>query len=171
MLELQSFLYGQINTNWNKVIVFNISLQILCNQWLHEVYNTYISPDAGHLPLWCSARCVLQPSLASDHFGEYLLDKVSFNQFWCICLVLSGQDVSVYFCIHAAAVVSRDIINEHIWASSSGHQTCPSHNITPPGLTDEVVCFGSWAVPFFFFSPHLHLSISLVLVDLCLVYP
>ena len=53
--------------------MFSILLRILCMQWLLEVCDSWTSPVAESLLWWCSARPLLQPSLAHACFGTLSL--------------------------------------------------------------------------------------------------
>ena len=78
-----------------------------------------------------------------------LHDESSSNQFWWICLHLSRQAVSVYLLSASFCCYQQW---HHQWTSEPVPVVAihaQTITLSPPCLTDEVVCFGSWAVPFF----------------------
>ncbi len=54
---------------------------------------------------------------------------------------------SIYLRINLTYSVFCHIINKHTSNSATGSHACSCHHTAPPCFTDDVVCFGSWAVP------------------------
>ncbi len=78
----------------------------------------------------------------------HLYYEAPFNQLCCIWLNLGRQYIPGHFRI----------------LSTTGSHACSWHLTAPPCFTDDVVCFGSWAVPSLLHI--LFLPIILVQVDL-----
>ncbi len=70
--------------------------------------------------------------MSSEAFGWIWADNIARNTSEFILLLF----------------VSSHIINKYKRTSSTGSHTCPRHDTTTTMLPDEVVCLGSWAVPF-----------------------
>ncbi len=70
--------------------------------------------------------------MSSEAFGWIWADNIARNTSEFILLLLSAVTSSIN---------TREPVH-------TGSHTCPRHDTTPPCFTDEVVCLGSWAVPF-----------------------
>ncbi len=69
--------------------------------------------------------------MSSEAFGWIWADNIARNTSEFILMLLSAS-----------------LINKYKRTSSTGSHTCPRHDTTTTCFTDEVVCLGSWAVPF-----------------------
>ncbi len=75
------------------------------------------------------------------------------NESGGIFLNIGRQDGFVSFQIHSSTVIIHQVISKVETAMHDHAMTPP-----PPCFTDEAVCLGSFAVPFF--SPHFCFSIT-----------